>query len=96
MIADAQAEEMANERRTETATRKETPAKVTVPLDEYVRLNLAAYDLDLLLKTLLNNASRSYSGDSLRFDDEKVDTVVSLIEPEGYFETLSRLPIKEA
>ena len=90
MIADAQAEEMVNARTMPTF--KEPERTVEIPLDEYVRLNLAAYDLELLVKTLLNDAKMNYSDKGLSFDEEKVDTVIKLIEPEGYLETMARLP----
>lgn len=68
---------------------KKKEEKVTISLDEYIRLNLVENDFDLLIKTLLNNAKyRDYIDGNLSFDDDKVCFLLSIIVPDAYAESV--------
>ena len=68
---------------------KKKEEKVTISLDEYIRLNLVENDFDLLIKTLLNNAKyRDYIDGNLSFDDDKVSFLLSIIVPDAYAESV--------
>ena len=112
MIADAQAEEeiaLAQEkaRRERMQTAQEPPKEdkterdnlVTVPLDEYIRLNLLAADFEYMVRGLLNcstyNKPKTYENglnadESLTFRDSYIMHLLKLIHPEAYDERIAR------
>ena len=112
MIADAQAEEevaLAQEKarleRTQAAQeppkedKKDRDNLVTVPLDEYIRLNLLAADFEYMVRGLLNcstyNKPKSYENglnadESLTFHDGYIMRLLKLIHPEAYDERIAR------
>ena len=67
---------------------------VAVPVEEYVDLIATNDRYDSLRYALYDNATLSWDKNNLRFDDEKVSSVLSAID-NRYFGTLNRMK-KEA
>ena len=70
--------------------------QVTISIEEYTDLVVARYEVRMLLSALKNSASLNYSKTGLRFDDDALDVVLSLMTPFEYEDLINSLKAEEA
>ena len=74
---------------------EENTIMITMPLAKYDALIKTANQYSILLETLKAASDLNYRREGLTFDDQILDRLLMLFEPEGYRQRLQELQKRE-
>lgn len=64
---------------------------VQIPVKDYQRLLSIEHSYKLLLRGIIENMDLGYGNDDLRANDDELNTVLKLLEPDVYEDRISQL-----
>lgn len=70
---------------------RSAPGLIQISRDEYLKLLKIKLNYDIMLRGIIDNAELGYAYDDLRWDDDELNTLLQLLEPESYKHRLDYL-----